>query len=117
VQLPNGVIINAPHITNASGSHDKLTAPITGRYATFQETEGFYEGKEVYYVSFESSAPDVAALEGATFAPNLNAAPGLGSNERSSAASGIAPFVNGQTGVNNPNRQASTLRCSVKEIH
>jgi hypothetical protein len=106
VQLPGGTIINAPHIQNASGAHDKLVKPIAGRYATFQETEGFYEGKEVYYVSFDSSAPDVAALEGATFAPNLNAAPGLGSNDRkTSARSGIAPFVNGQTGKDNPNRQ------------
>ncbi len=105
VQLPNGTVINAPHIQNASGEHDKLVKPIAGRYATFQETEGFYEGKDVYYVSFEASAPDIAALEGATYAPNLNAAPGLGSNERSSARSGIAPFVNGQTGVDNPNRQ------------
>jgi hypothetical protein len=108
VQLPNGIVLNAPHIANASGLHDKLVgAPdFVGRKATFKETEGFYNGKEVYYVSFESSAPDIAALEGATFASNLNAAPGLGSNDpKSSARSGIAPFVNGQTGVNNPQRQ------------
>lgn len=106
VQLPNGTVINAPHVMNATGSHDKLAAPIAGGRATFQETEGFYDGKEVYYVSFDASAPDVAALEGVTFAPNLNAAPGLGSNDKkTSARSGIAPFANGQTGVDNPNRQ------------
>lgn len=105
VQLPNGVILNAPHVMNATGTHDKLVSPVTTR-ATFQETEGFYEGKDVYYVSFDASQPDVAALEGVTYAPALNAAPGLGSNDKkTSARSGIAPFVNGQTGVDNPNRQ------------
>jgi hypothetical protein len=106
VELPNGTVLNAPHVMNATGSHDKLAGPIVGGKATFNETEGFYEGKEVYYVSFDASDPGVAALEAATFAPNLNAAPGLGSNDRkTSARSGIAPFANGQTGVDNPNRQ------------
>lgn len=105
VQLPNGIVINAPHVRNATGDHDKLTAPVSGGYATFKETEGSYNGHDVYYVSFDSSAPDVAALEGVTFAPNLNAAPGLGDGGGSSARSGIAPFANGQTGVDNPNRQ------------
>ena len=106
VELPNGTVINAPHVMNATGSHDKLTAPIAGGKATFAETEGFYEGKEIYYVSFDASDPGVAALEAATYAPNLNAAPGLGSNDKkTSARSGIAPFANGQTGVDNPNRQ------------
>jgi hypothetical protein len=108
VELPSGIVLNAPHIANATGTHDKLVgAPdMVNRRGTFKESEGFYNGTEVYYVSFESSAPDIAALEAATFAPNLNAAPGLGSNDvKTSARSGIAPFVNGQTGVNNPNRQ------------
>lgn len=105
VQLSDGTVINAPHVANASGAHDKLAAPISGGRATFRETEGFYNGHEVYYVSFDSSAPDIAALEGVTFAPNLNAAPGLGDGGGSSARSGIAPFANGQTGVANPNRQ------------
>jgi hypothetical protein len=108
VELPNGLVLNAPHIANDTGLHDKLVgAPdTTRRLATFQETEGFYEGKEVYYVSFDASAPDVAALEGVTFAPELNAAPGLGSNDKdTSARSGIAPFANGQTGAGNPQRQ------------
>ncbi len=106
VQLPNGTVINAPHVMNATGSHDKLTTPIAHGRATFQESEGFYDGEEVYYVSFDASQPDVAALEGVTHAPNLNTAPGLGSNDRrTSARSGIAPFTNGQTGIDNPNRQ------------
>lgn len=105
VQLPNGTIINAPHIANASGTHDKVVGVISGGRATFKESEGFYDGHEVYYVSFDASDPGVAALEGVNYAPNLNAAPGLGDGGGSSARSGIAPFANGQTGVDNPNRQ------------
>ncbi|MGL4746066.1 MAG: hypothetical protein ACRCXL_16985 [Dermatophilaceae bacterium] len=104
VELPDGTVINAPQVANSTGRADKLLALRNGR-AVFQETEGFYEGDEVYYVSFDSSAPDVAALEGVTYAPALNAAPDLGSNERTSARSGIAPFVNGRTGKDNPQRQ------------
>ncbi|MGL5862753.1 MAG: hypothetical protein ACRCY9_16010 [Phycicoccus sp.] len=104
VELPDGSVINAPQVANASGRADKLLELRDGR-AVFQETEGFYEGDEVYYVSFDASAPDIAALEGVTYAPALNAAPGLGSNERTSARSGIAPFVNGRTGKDNPERQ------------
>lgn len=105
VQLSNGIVLNAPHIANGSGLHDKLIGAPAAGTAKFQETEGFYDGKEVYYVSFDASAPDVAALEAATFAPNLNVAPGLGNGGGSSSRSGIAPFANGQTGVDNPQRQ------------
>jgi hypothetical protein len=104
VRLPSGVVINAPQIANETGRADKLLR-YEGRRAVFQETEGFYEGKDVYYVSFDSSDPGIAALEGVTYAPALNAAPGRGSNDDDSARSGIAPFVNGQTGVDNRNRQ------------
>ena len=108
VALSNGVVINAPHIANDTGLHDKLIgAPdLVGGTATFKETEGFYNDKEIYYVSFEVSNPDVAPLEGGTFAPALNGAPGIGSNDpKTSARSQIVPFVNGQTGIENPNRQ------------
>ena len=55
----------------------------------------------------------VAAAEGSTYAPNLDASPGLGSNDtETSARSAIIPIVNGATGVGNPNRQGlnSALR-------
>jgi len=108
VRLPNGTVLNAPQVANHTGDHDKLVAR-TGRGASargvFKETEGFYEGKEVYYVSFEASHRPIAALENATYAPALNAAPTVGSDDGTSARSGIAPFANGQTGANNPDRQ------------
>lgn len=107
IQLPDGTILNAPQVANASGLHDKLVSISADHSrAVFRETEGFYNGKEVYYVSFDATDPGVAALEASTYAPALNAAPGIGSNDKkTSSRSGIAPFVNGQTGVNNPNRQ------------
>lgn len=110
VQLPDGTVINAPQVANGTGRADKLLWMGHGR-AAFQETEGSCEGDVVYYVSFDSSAPDVAALDGVTYAPALQSAPGQGSNGPSSARSGIAPFVNGRTGVDNPERQGlnSTL--------
>lgn len=108
VQLPDGTVLNAPQVANSTGDHDKLIARenVDGvERGVFTETEGFYEGHEVYYLSFDASDPLIAALENATYAPALNAAPGLGSNEEDSARSGIAPIVNGQTGVDNENRQ------------
>ncbi len=107
IELPGGIVINAPQIANASGLHDKLVSLAADRRSgVFQETEGFYDGKEVYYVSFDATDPGVATIEASTYAPALNAAPGLGSNDvKTSARSGIAPFANGQTGAGNPNRQ------------
>lgn len=107
VQLPDGVILNAPHVANDTGDHDKVVGSLDelAETGTFQETEGFYDGKEIYYISFDVSDPAIAALEGGTYAPQLNAAPGVGSNKNKSARSGIVPFLNGQTGVDNPERQ------------
>jgi hypothetical protein len=109
VKLANGTVLNASHIGNATGLNDKvISIDYANRKVTLKEAEGYYEGKEVYYVSLDASAPDAAALEAVTYAPNLNAAPRPGSNTRSSARSGLALFINGQTGVNNPERQGLT---------
>ena len=107
IELPDGTVLNASHVANDSGTHDKVIAlDLAKRSVTLQESEGFYEGKVVYYVSFDASHPAVAALEAVTYAPALNAAPGLGSNDRTtSARSGLIPFVNGQTGADNLERQ------------
>lgn len=105
VELPGGTVIDAPHVANATGDHDKLLAR-EGSRGVFLETAGFYDGHEVRYVSFEATDRAVAALEGGTHAPALDAAPGLGSNDpKRSARSQIAPFLNGQTGLGNPQRQ------------
>jgi hypothetical protein len=109
VRLPSGIVLNASHVANATGVSDKVVSiDYTARKVTLQEAEGYYNGKEVYYVSLDASAPDAAALEAVTYAPNLNAAPRAGSNERNQARSGLVLFINGQTGVNNPERQGLT---------
>ncbi|WP_367025367.1 hypothetical protein ABZN20_11670 [Methylococcus sp. ANG] len=106
IELPDGTILNAPHLANDSGQADKVVALDTGaRSVTYKETEGYANGKEVYYVSTDASGFTAAALEGVTFAPQLDAAPFLGGDGSKSARAALAAFVNGQTGADNPERQ------------
>lgn len=112
VELPDGTVLNAPHVSDGSLLHDNIRAvDFINHTVTLREEEGFHKKRPMYYISFDAATPIVAAFDGATWAPNLNAAPGLGSNDRDSARSGIIPFANGQTGVSNPERQGlnSTL--------
>lgn len=103
-------VLNAPHIANASGLHDKVLAiDFQRRRVTLELTAGLYEGRANFYLSTEASDFTTAAIEGSTFAPNMNAAPGLGSNDPdSSARSPIIPVINGETGAGNPDRQGLT---------
>lgn len=106
VQLPDGTVLNAPQIANATGRGDKVVALDTAaRTALLQETNGFSRGVAVKYVSTDASDPGVAALEGATYAPALAKAPRAGDDSTASARTSLAAFVNGQTGATNPNRQ------------
>lgn len=106
IQLPDGTILNAPHVANASGQADKVvTLDMVGKNLEYRETEGFANGKEVYYVSTDSSDFAAAALEGVTFAPQLNNAPFLGGDGTNSARASLAAFTNGQLGADNPQRQ------------
>jgi hypothetical protein len=105
--LGNGIVYNGAQIANDSGVHPKVLSLDKGhREATLRLTEGRYLGREVLYLSTEASDTVVGALENATFAPNLGAAPQRGSDFCSNSASeAIIPIVNGQLGVNNPERQ------------
>lgn len=106
VQLAGGGVINAPVVANASGQHDKVVSlDVSARTVTLRLTHGFARGGAVRYLSTDATAPDVAALEGATFAPRLAAAPRAGDDSTASARAGLAAFVNGPTGVGNPGRQ------------
>ncbi len=106
IELPNGVVLNAPQIKNNSGQHDRLIRiDLEKRTATFRMTDGFFEGRRVHYTSFNASDPAVAAIEAANYTPNLKALPNKGSNAPSSALTGLAPIVNGPTGKMNPQRQ------------
>ncbi len=106
VELPNGIVLNASHVTNATGIHDRvLQLDTLKKQVTLSLSQGFHGGKKVFYLSLEASTELPAALEAATFTPKLNGAPGTGFNKANSSRSGIAIFTNGQTGKNNPNRQ------------
>jgi hypothetical protein len=106
IQLPDGTILNAPQLANASGQADKVVAIDTAHgTVTYRETNGFARGKPVKYVSTESSLDVAAALEDVTYAPALNAAPFAGGDGTDSARASLAAFVNGATGATNPQRQ------------
>jgi hypothetical protein len=106
IQLPNGIVENAPQIANDSGRAAKVTAiDFVGLTVTLQETPGFQGGNAVKYLSTESSSPVGATLENVTWAPLLDNAPSLDNDGTDSSRASLAAFTNGQTGANNPQRQ------------
>jgi hypothetical protein len=106
VQLPNGTVVNAPHVANSTGQADKIVAiDRVGLRVTLEETAGFQGGKPVLYISTDASDAVAATLENATYAPKLNMAPRAGDDSGDSARASLAAFVNGQTGPTNPQRQ------------
>ncbi len=107
VTTGNGIVLNASQVANASGLHDAVVdIDLTKRTVALGQFRGFYEFEEILYLHQEGSIELVAAVEGSTWTPNLNAAPGLGSNDpETSARSAIIPIVNGVRGGSNPDRQ------------
>lgn len=103
----NGIVLNASQVMNSSGRHDSIVnIDVNAKTVTLSMFAGFYNGKEILYLHQEGSTALLAALEGSTFAPNLNFAPGIASNDKeTSARSAIIPIVNGSRGRNNPERQ------------
>jgi hypothetical protein len=106
VELPDGTVENAPHVANDTGLAPKVVAiDFAGMTVTMEETPGFQGGKAVRYLSTDASLDVAAALENVTFAPLLNEAPRLDDDSTASSRTSLAAFVNGQTGVANPERQ------------
>ncbi len=103
----NGIVYNGAQIANETGLHPKVLSFAPGhRMVTIKMTEGRYLDRQVLYISTDASDTVVGALENATFAPNLAAAPQRGSDFcANSASEAIIPIVNGQRGINNPQRQ------------
>ncbi len=103
----NGVVLDAPQIANPSGVGDTVVALDPQHHTvTVSLFGGFYEDHPVLYTRFSASDPLLAAIESSTYTPNLNAAPGLASDDpATSAREAIVPIVNGPTGVTNPQRQ------------
>jgi hypothetical protein len=106
VLLPDGSVINAPHVANDSGRADKVVRMDTAkRKVDFALTEGFSRENDVLYISTDASDPVAAALENVTFVARLGNAPRAGGDGTDSARASLAAFVNGPTGVNNRERQ------------
>jgi hypothetical protein len=104
---PDGaIVLNASQVRNDSGTHDGVVDIDTDAgTVTLKTLHGFFNGSLVSYFRLDASVDVVAALEESTLAPNLNGAPGLGSNASSSARSAIVPIVNGIRTKGDPNRQ------------
>jgi hypothetical protein len=106
IQLPDGVVMNAPQVANSTGQAVKVTSiDFTNMKVTYKETDGFQGGKALRYASFDSSDPTAATIERVTYAPALNNLPTLNDDSTASARASLAGFTNGQTGAANPNRQ------------
>lgn len=114
VTTGNGIVYDATPVQNASGVHDSIASiDLVARTATFHSFFGFWNGHRTVYLHQDASSRVVAAAEGSIYAPNLDAAPGLGSNDpETSARSAIIPILNGEVGATNPARQGlnSALR-------
>src|SRR5207253_656563 len=88
-------------VTNLDIAHHRVTLKLL---------RGWFNATSVLYVRTDASAQLVSALEGSTYAPNLNATPGLGSNAPSSGRSAIIPVINGaQTGADRQGLQSALL--------
>jgi len=112
----NGIVLNASQVANASGVHDSLVSidftqvpagvPGAAGEVTLSTFLGSGTGAPIMYLHMEGSREEISALEGSTFAPNLNFAPGVGSNEEdTSARSAIIPIRNGREARGDPERQ------------
>ncbi|MEU4195431.1 hypothetical protein AB0E69_26255 [Kribbella sp. NPDC026611] len=67
---------------------------------------GFDSGKPILYISTDASDEAAAVLERSTYVPALNATAFAGGDDfLGSVRERIFPFVNGQTGANNPQAQ------------
>src|SRR3954465_1868082 len=106
IELPDGTILNAPQIANATGVADKALALDTVRgTVVYKETDGFARGNAVKYVSTDASLDVAAAIEDVTYAPPLNVAPFAAGGGTASARAELDAFVNGATGAADPQRQ------------
>ena len=112
----NGIVLNASQVANASGVHDALVSlrlgvavpefPGAVGEVTLATFGGHWNSAPLLYLHMDASAIDVSTVEGSNFAPNLNFAPGLGSNDPSfSARSAIIPIENGREPRGDPERQ------------
>jgi hypothetical protein len=109
VVLPSGSVINAQIVANSTGMHDRAVAIDYKRGTiTLQILDGFQGGDQFFYhLVTDSSDPVAATIELAVYAPRLANLPAFGQSTEfdESALLAFSPVANGETGVNNPQRQ------------
>lgn len=103
----NGIVLNASQVANSTGVHESLVSiDFAARTVILQGFAGFGNGEPILYLHMDASSAMVAAVEGSNFAPNLDSAPGEGSNDAdTSARSAIIPVENGREPRSDPERQ------------
>jgi hypothetical protein len=119
------VVYNAPIVATGNGPFDVVHHTNTGdrvlnvhiagpskpgqfaeSYVDMLFVKGFDAGQPIVYLSTDAGQPLTAVLERATYVPALNNASFNGGDDfLGSARERLFGFVNGQTGVNNPNAQ------------
>jgi hypothetical protein len=106
VELPTGVILNAPIIASETGALDRVVS-IDSTLGTvrLRMSRGYFNDRHAWYISTEASDPQVAAFERATYAPALARAPAAGASDATSARSGILSIANGIRERGSPERQ------------
>lgn len=106
VRIGDGPILDAPQVANRTGVGGSVVAiNYKQRTVTLSLLAGWVDGQFTVYLHTDASSPLIAALEDSTYTPNLNAAPGIGSDEPPSSRAAIIPVINGPRGDANPQRQ------------
>lgn len=101
-----GLVLNAPQVANDSGKSGSVVyIDYERKTVTLNMLGGWVDGQFNLYLHTDSSSKLVAALEHSTYAPNLDAAPGIASDVPPSSRAAIIPVVNGIRGDDNPMRQ------------
>lgn len=116
----SGIFYNAPIIAAGNDTeinfpngnpdyskvHDQVLAiDVANETVTLQLINGFSFGRQLWYVSLDASRPDVAAIEGNTYAPLLARLPTGRDDSFSSAVERIFIATNGAEDCANPQRQ------------
>lgn len=106
VSTDSKTVLNATQIANGTGRSDQVRSIDPARHrVTLGLFAGFVDGQRNFYLHDDASLALLAGIEDSTYAPNLNAAPGLGSDAPRSARAAIIPIINGPSGAFNPQRQ------------
>ena len=99
----SGLVLNAPQVANDTGVGGSVVdIDYSASTVTLNMLGGWVDGQFNLYLHTDASSPLVAALESSTYAPNLNAAPGIANDEPPSSRAAIIPIVNGILGMTTP---------------